>query len=63
MGIFTKNKIPDISAEQTLVASKVLILAMLGASAEKLKISQDKFKDRQGNLLGDFEIIVKRKKG
>lgn len=57
-----KSNIPEISQDKINTACFLLILGMLSTNAQEMKIVQEKFHDRTGSNLGDFEITVRKLK-
>lgn len=56
------KELPKITEAHILMASNILILALLHAESDEVEINQDGFKTPDGETLGDFIIKVKRKK-
>lgn len=57
-----KNKLPQVSTENMNTACFLLIAGMLSAGASRLRMKQEKFHDKEGNILGNFEVVVRKTK-
>jgi hypothetical protein len=54
------NDLPPIGQKEVDIACRILVIALVDSNAGKMKITQEKFHDRKGNILGDFQIVVKK---
>jgi hypothetical protein len=55
-----KKKLPEMSQENVNKACTILVIAMLNTNAGEMKITQEKFHNPEGEVLGDFKITVKK---